>query len=335
MWGRTKGSRASRWVLAAAFVGAIVVGMVFGPIVVSAATARTTAPVSASNKVASCHVGTSPEGVAYDPADQEVYVANDGTHNVSVVKAPCTVVATITLPSGSGPDAVAFDPSNNYVYVTGEFSNAVYAIHGTKLVGTITGFDEPDAIAYNPCELDMVVANFASDNLSLVNDLRIGIFSDPVGLGPDGIDYNPVTGLLDVVNFASANVTTVYASGVTNSQSYSVGSEPDAVAYDAAVGCDFIANWGSDNVTELCVGTFGTYTSSFSGFSEPSSVTWSQAKLVLYVANFGSGKLDTVAVTPGQNISVAKGIAGSAYDDANGDIYVGDVTTGILYVYST
>jgi DNA-binding beta-propeller fold protein YncE len=142
-----------------------------------------------------------------------------------------------------------------------------------------------------------------------------------------------------VANYYSGNVTLLDACALLNEGQLGVGSNPDGFAYDPVYGFAYVSNFGSVNVTALSPGKFAV-TSGFpliNGFSEPSSATFVQTKLAVYVANYGSGKLTVIgpAATILQNISVAKGIWGSAYDPANDDIYVTDITTGILYVYST
>jgi DNA-binding beta-propeller fold protein YncE len=337
---RWKGRRG--WAVGVAIAAVFVVGVLVSPGVWSAVSAQASGAINSSAKVAKCRVGGGPADPAYDPVNHEIYVPNHTSNNISVVKAPCTVAATIKLPSGSEPTAAAFDPANNYVYVTDPYFDTVYVLDGTKLVTTLHGFVEPEAIAYDPCRAGMIVANFGGDNLTSIAGTSV-YGSYAVGLGPDGIDYyvlnyDPSQELV-VTNYYSGNATLLDACDLLNEGSVGVGTNPYGGAYAPVYGFDFVPNFGSGNVTTLSVGKFGV-TSGFpliNGFNEPSSATWSQARLAVYVTNYGSGKLTVIgpAGTILQNISVAKGIWGSAYDDATDDLYVTDVTTGILYVYST
>jgi YVTN family beta-propeller protein len=56
-----------------------------------------------------------PWGIAYDPSNGYIYVADWGWSIVSVINGK-TVIATI--PVGTGPVGIAYDPSNGYLYVT-------------------------------------------------------------------------------------------------------------------------------------------------------------------------------------------------------------------------
>jgi len=71
--------------------------------------------------------GMGPWGIAYDPSNGYIYVANFGSDTVSVIDgATNTVIATI--PVGYGPEGIAYDPSNGYIYVTNYVSGTVSII---------------------------------------------------------------------------------------------------------------------------------------------------------------------------------------------------------------
>ena len=319
--------------MGAAIVSAFAVGILVSSGVWSVASALNIGSVNAPAKDAKCKVGTSPVEPTYDPVNHEIYVPNELSHNISVVKSPCTLAATIKLPSGSEPEAAAFDPQDNYVYVTDFGLNQVYVISGTKIIDTLHGFDGPYALVYDPCVEGVVITNFGSANLTVATGLY-DYSSQPAGSGPDAIDYDPSFGLTIVANYYSGNVT-IYGCGLVQpGVSVAVGSDPDGVAYGADCACDAIANFGSANVS-VWIPSVGLV-STFTGFDAPTSATWSQARLDVYATNYGSGTL--CAVVDGgckDKISIAKGIVGSAYDDANGDIYVTDILTGMLYAVST
>jgi len=64
--------------------------------------------------IANITVGAGPEGIAYDPSNGYIYVANFCSGTVSVINGT-TVIANITV--GAGPEGIAYDPSNGYIYV--------------------------------------------------------------------------------------------------------------------------------------------------------------------------------------------------------------------------
>ena len=312
---------------------AFAVGILISPGVWSVASGLTATVSSSLAKDTKCKLGGTPTGPAYDPATHEIYVPNEFSSEVSVVKSPCTVAATIKLPSGSEPQAAAFDPANNYVYVVGYDSSQVYVISGTTIVTTLGGFVGPDALVYDPCLNGMLVANFAGANLTLVTSSLHVRGNVPVGTAPDGIDYDPYTGAVNVANFNDGNSTIIDACTLTSFGYYTTGTGPSGVAYDVECGCDLVPNFVSDTVTVLGSGT------PITGFDGPTSATWSQAKLAVYVTNDDSGTVWALGGATGrtivQEITLAVGIDASAYDAANNDLYVTDSSTGMLYVIST
>jgi len=71
--------------------------------------------------------GSSPEGLAYDAANNYLYVANFDSNNVTVINcATNTIIGTIAV--GSSPRGIAYDPVNGYIYVANHFSDTVSII---------------------------------------------------------------------------------------------------------------------------------------------------------------------------------------------------------------
>lgn len=99
-----------------------------------------------------CAVGNGPHFDAYDPVNHYIYVPNSGSSDLSIVSGGCTLVDTITFPTGAVTYAAEFDPTNNWVYVTDYALNQVYVLNGTKLLTTITSsaFDSPLGVTYDP-----------------------------------------------------------------------------------------------------------------------------------------------------------------------------------------
>ena len=64
-------------------------------------------------------VGNSPFGIAYDPSNGNLYVANFEPGTVSVINGTTnSVVSTINVNMVISPWETAYNPSNGYVYVT-------------------------------------------------------------------------------------------------------------------------------------------------------------------------------------------------------------------------
>ena len=87
--------------------------------------------VWASNTVISTvDVGERPSALAFNPSNNNIYVANTNSNNVSVIESSSnTVISTVDV--GDGPSALAFNPSNNNIYVTNPVSDDVSVIETT------------------------------------------------------------------------------------------------------------------------------------------------------------------------------------------------------------
>ena len=108
---------------------------------------------AATNAVtATIPVGTSPFGVAVDPAAGTVYVANDSADGtVSVIDA-ATRAVTATIPVGSYPFGVAVDPAAGTVYVTNYRDGTVSVIDAATraVTATIPVGTSPWEVAVDP-----------------------------------------------------------------------------------------------------------------------------------------------------------------------------------------
>ncbi|MCI4369369.1 MAG: hypothetical protein L3K09_07405, partial [Thermoplasmata archaeon] len=164
----------------------------------------------AGGTLSSCGVGGYPSFLGYDSVNHYMYVPNQLGGNVSVVASPCKVVGTVKLPVNADPVAVAFCPQNDYMYVVDTNLNQVYVVSKFTVVSTISGghFNTPDAIAWDPGDSIMLVANFGWSNLTAVRGTSF-YGSLAVGDQPDSIVYDPYYNTLLVENFGSLNITII------------------------------------------------------------------------------------------------------------------------------
>jgi YVTN family beta-propeller protein len=146
-------------------------------------------------------VGVNPTGVAVTPDGKHVYVTN-GFNAVSVIAtATNTVVATI--PVGIDPNGVAVSPDGKHAYVANQGSNSVSVIDtatntvvamitvGSGYAGGRPG-SGPNAIAVTPDGKHAYVANYLSNNVSVIDTatntvvatVGVGIFPIGVGIRP-------------------------------------------------------------------------------------------------------------------------------------------------------
>ena len=98
-------------------------------------------------------VGSAPEGVDFDYADSQDYVANSGSNSVTAVYGQGPVVGSVTV--GSDPIGVAWDQAALAVYVANFGSSNLSVVQGLSVVRTITGSVNVYGIVYDE-ETDQV-----------------------------------------------------------------------------------------------------------------------------------------------------------------------------------
>jgi DNA-binding beta-propeller fold protein YncE len=289
----------------------------------------------------SCAVGTHPMGVAYDPVTHNMYVANYISSNISVVAAPCTVVATIPLPTYAAPIEVAFDPQNNYIYVTDALLSQVYVISGTTVIATLNGghFNGAGPITYDPGEGAMIVGNLGWSNITFVFGTAVG-GAIPVGIEPVGIAYDPFYNTLLVANQGSLNVTVIssatYPFSATHTNVF-LNVVPGDIRYDPASSSDYVTSVPyvsalKGNVTEM-TGLGGILaTVPLAGY--PIQEAFSQAKLAVYVCQLAPSvvwELSGATVVKKVVIGLGSKPDGMAYDESTNMMYVAGSGTDRLY----
>jgi uncharacterized repeat protein (TIGR02543 family) len=303
-------------------------------------------PVAANSVIATVPVGTRPVGIAYDPNNGNVYVANGTAASVSVVSGSTnTVVATI--PVGVGPRAITFDPSNSDLYVANKGDGTVSVIDGSTntVVATVPVGNEPQAITLDPNNGDLYVANLTDGTVSVINgSTNTVVATVPVGSTPIGIVFDPNNGDLYVTNDNSPGTVSVIG-GSTNTvvATVSVANSPYSMAFDPNNGDVYVAGNTGPGFDQVSVinGSTNAVVATLTVPAGSSAVAFDANNGNVYVANFGysahpngtvsviSGSTNTVVTT----IPVGNGAIGISIDPSNGDLYVtnsGDGTVSVI-----
>ncbi len=159
-------------------------------------------------------VGIGPWGIAYDPSNDYLYVADNGGTNVTVINA--TLNRTIaSLPVGLGPTGVLYVPANGVVYVANYNSHNVSDIYGTTILNTSgisTPGPNPRDLTYDAADHDVYVADQQGGDVAVINctneqelrDISLGVGNDAGGgTIPNGITYDLANGDIYVAMYAS------------------------------------------------------------------------------------------------------------------------------------
>lgn len=195
------------------------------------------------------------------------------------------------------------------------------------LNGTIAVGLDPDAISYDPVDGKLFVANYQSNNISVISDSTNTVTATiPSGSGPNGAAYDPVTGDVFIANRNSNNVTVVSAANGQVVATIPVGNTPQGDAYDPANGDVYVANAHANTVTVISGSSLKTVANVSVG-SIPVEVAYDSQSRSMYVSDYGGSVVSVISSTNNsviQTMTVGSGPEELAYDSSNNELYVVD-----------
>ncbi len=257
-------------------------------------------PVNPGNCIAA---GANPVAVALDPSGRFVYVANNGSNDVSAYRIGTggvfTEIAGSPFAAGDYPTSVAVvvGLTGRFLYVTNYYGNdiSVYTIGADGALSPltlsacagVTSLHNCVAAGSNPRSITVFrsgyvyVANFGGDNVSAYAIQTSGYLATVSG--------NPCGDTPDPHNCFAA------------------GNAPVAVANDPGASYVYAANYGSNNVSAYSVGVGGVLTeltgSPFTAGDEPRSVTVDPTGNHVYVANYGENDVSGYTIGTGGGLT--------------------------------
>jgi YVTN family beta-propeller protein len=269
---------------------------------------------------ATINVGDTPQGLAVNPVTDKIYVANEGSNNITVIDGASNRTKTIDdvgPGTNPGPTAVAVNPATNRIYVANLFSDTVVVIDGAtdKVIAAVPAGHTPVAVAVNPITDRVYVSDGGGNTVTVIDGATNKVVAAVV-VGPDPapgpIAINPVTnriyvGYGDVGK--SGPGTVVAIDGSTNKVSSTPYKGPgfDAIAVDPKTDKIYVADAylgasGTITVIDPTSGSAKTFALPSRGFAlSLSSVAVNPVTNTIYA---GSDNADTVSVISGSNSTV-------------------------------
>jgi YVTN family beta-propeller protein len=249
-------------------------------------------------------VGTNPAGIAFDPVNDEVFVANTGNNSVSVLSSLTNdVVATIGV--GDDPFGVTYDPTDQEVWVVNSGSDNVSVIDPATnaVVGSVSITADASAlgIAYDSATGFLYVTESGYDQIGLIN-AALQTFNGTVGSGAyaASVVYDSVDHLVYVANEGDNNVTVYAQTNDTNTRvvaNITIPNEPYGLAYDAATDEVFVSEFDSDVVEAIQPSTESVIGNVTVGIT-PAMMAVDTAHSTLYVNDYQEGATTVVAIAP-------------------------------------
>ncbi len=294
--------------------------------------------------VADVPVGIDPWAAVYDPATGDVYVANNGSGNVTVVSA-ATASAVADVGVGVGPTSLVYDPGTGEIFVGNSGSNNTSVIlASTNLVVATVGLaGSPTGLSYDGSAGEIFVSwdrprvpYPVGGNVSVLSDATDTVVGNVTTSDPMGASvFDPARNELFVEDLYQGFVDVVSPSSEAVVATVLFSTWPIDVAFDTGRGEVFVTDPADSNVTIL---------SAASG--------WEVARVALVVGGplvydagraqvfVAGGYSDDVSVISDATNSVTATIAlanGSvpgalAYDPGRGEVFVADSNASAVSV---
>lgn len=177
------------------------------------------------------------------------------------------------------------------------------------VTATVPSGSNPIGVAVNLVTNKIYVANYLSDNVTVIDGATNTTTTVAAGTGPVAAAVNPVTNKIYVANQDSDNVTVIDAA--TNATAtVPVGTYPRAVAVNPTTNKIYVANYQSANVTVID-GATNTTTTVATG-TNPSSVAVNPATNKIYVPNATSFNVTVIDGATNATTTVAAGLSAIA-----------------------
>jgi YVTN family beta-propeller protein len=290
--------------------------------------------------------GVGPYTDAYDPAQSEVFVADDVSGTVSVVSTTTDQVVG-TVPVGELPLFVAYGAGTGDVFVGNYLSESVSVINDTNLsvVSTFSVGGYPTGLAYDSGTRELFVSvnrpvcpiNCPGEEevISVSNDAVAA--NIPVGQYPYGVTYDNLSGEVFVINYGSDNVSVISDSNNTVLTSVGVGSGPVCGALDPGSQEFLVANEDSNTTSVISTLTDTLVTTVAVGYS-PGGVTDDSADSDVYVANYYDQNVSVISTLTNSvvaTISAGEYPWGGAYDPTLREVLLVNTGSSNVSVIST
>ena len=273
-----------------------------------------------------------PYGLAYDPANQDLY-ATTGSLNSGILVVSTTAGRQIaTLPAPGETNAITYDPSNGLIYAT--------VFNETTVSSFLETIDPSNETVLGTLNLghavyfgltvdgnDLLLANLYGGNVNVMNTTTYNVIgSFGTGGTPSwsvsGMVVVNATGEVWVPNMGSGNLTVVNSTTFGQVGSILTNFPLSGIAYDPPTGATLVI--GGQKVTTVS-GATHLIVSQLTLGEIPYGITYDPSNERFYVGNLASTFLTVLSATNYtviSNLSLAGKPVGSTYDSVNQVMYV-------------
>ncbi|MDQ7821643.1 MAG: YncE family protein [Candidatus Eremiobacteraeota bacterium] len=258
-------------------------------------------------------VGTTPYGIAADPAGSLVFVSTSGDGNFNTISVPDKKVVAV-YGGMNAPKGVAEGPLASYVLIASSGDGYSYIYNAIN-----KGISDALQCGGNPLEAttsnDNKRAYVSNTNNSVsVVDLSTGNFqllTNIPNVGNADLDVDPDGTSLFVADSANNRVNRVDTASFSTTATIPVGTNPYGVAcgFQATAGYVYVSNRGNNNISVINA-TTNTVTTTIPVGTTPMGLCLSPDGKTLYVCNNGANNvsiIDTTSNTVTATVAVGAG----------------------------
>lgn len=274
-----------------------------------------------------------------------VYVANQGSNNVSVIDTTDDNTVIATIPVQGQPYGAAYNSTSKEVYVANLASSTVSVIdadpaHVGTTYNTVTHNVTVGVEPYYVASLGtkMYVTNNISGTVSVINTSTHAVTATTtVGVAPRGIKAHGTD--LYVANFGSVSysgvaqgtVSVIDSTNNTVTATINVGSGPRGVAVNGNE--VYVANW-NDNTVSVISTASNTVTHTIAVGNGPRGVLSLGSNI--YVENYKDGTISVIATgSHSVTATIDVGNTPAGMTAVGTDIYVSRFTDGVVSILDT
>lgn len=242
---------------------------------------------SSLSKVRTIPVGSHPQAPVYDPSSNQLYIANVGSSNLTILNATTNAQRkTLAMPGvGYGVQSMAINPRGDRVFVLGNGNVRVFNGSNDSIVSTtgVSGF--AFAIASDPANGNVYVADGASNNVSILNGTNGSVVATvPSYYTPDGVAFDPVRTEMWIAEQGSSNISIINGTTEKTTGSFPVAYAPFLVGAGPANGTVFVDGACRGGIAEVN-GSSGRISSCIDFPARPVGLTYDSQNGMLYVSD--------------------------------------------------
>jgi YVTN family beta-propeller protein len=298
-------------------------------------------PAGAGSTIDTISVGNTPWGISYNNATQQMFVANSGSGDFSVIQSSTNSVSySFSLPPS--PLEIAYDPVNTYLYASDTTLSLLWVLapsSPTSSTYTVTTeYTLPGAgygVIYDSVNNLIYVAIPSLNEVVALNpgtgqneaSIFVGSSSDPQLFA-----YDPTNGYMLVTDRGINTVSAIDTSTQSFLGVISVGTNPIGITYDPTNKDMYVANYDSESISVISTTSYTTVATISVPGQRIEGLAFDPTNSLVYAADY----YNTNFLTAGNTVSVINTTTNSvvgtitvgqspvsvAYDPANEEMYV-------------